>query len=155
MSCRFQEGEISNVCLGNMRKNVTWNPKRKILTDIKEYKHGYVKIWIPTRNKYQCSLKFEGTLHSFLWSWSQNVENDIHYELWLFRRMLRWTWMNHDTNKEVLRRVRRELYSTMKWRKIDYLAWGTSCRSSCVPWLKNVKNWTGIRTGLTLSRSQW
>jgi len=45
------------------------------------------------------------------------------FEMWLYRRILRISWMDHVTNDEVLRRMNKttEIMTTVKARKLEYL----------------------------------
>lgn len=58
------------------------------------------------------------------WTMRKNIERKIQaFEFWVFRRMLRISWVDHVTNEEVLRRMGRdrELLCTIKKRKTSYL----------------------------------
>ena len=45
------------------------------------------------------------------------------FEMWIYRRILHISWIEHTTNKEVLRRMdkTKEVIFTVKMRKMDYL----------------------------------
>jgi len=90
------------------------------------------------------------------------------FEMWCYRRMLKISWVNHISNSEVLDRIQtnRELLATIKRRKTAYF--GHIMRGNKyellqlivqgkiegrrgvgrkqLSWLRNIRNWTGIRT---------
>ena len=96
------------------------------------------------------------------------------FEMWLHRRMLRIPWTAMQTNEAVLNRSSavRELFETIKIRKISYL--GHVLRGNRykilqlimkgkvegsreigrkqMSWLKNIRDWTGIRSAEQLFR---
>lgn len=96
------------------------------------------------------------------------------FEMWLHRRMLRIPWTAMQTNEAVLNRAGavRELFQTIKIRKISYL--GHVLRGDRykilqlimkgkiegrrgigrkqMSWLKNIRDWTGIRSAEQLFR---
>ena len=58
------------------------------------------------------------------WTLNQTLENRINaFEMYLYRRMLRISWMDRVTNEEVLRPMGKdkELLSTVKERKLQYV----------------------------------
>jgi hypothetical protein len=90
------------------------------------------------------------------------------FEMWLHRRMLKIPWTDMVTNTDVLRRARadRELLSKIKIRKVSYLGHvmrgekyhllqlileGKICGRRGpgrrqLSWLRNIREWTGIRS---------
>lgn len=96
------------------------------------------------------------------------------FEMWTLRRMLRISWTTRTTNEEVLRRARtdRHLITNIKRRKVAYL--GHVMRGEKfsllrtimegkiegkrgvgrkqMSWLRNVRDWTGIRAAGELFR---
>lgn len=90
------------------------------------------------------------------------------FEMWTYRRLLKIPWTDHVSNQEVLRRLQKEheLLLTIKRRKTAYF--GHIMRGpkyellrliiqgriegkrglgrKQMSWLRNIRNWTGIRT---------
>jgi Reverse transcriptase (RNA-dependent DNA polymerase) len=91
------------------------------------------------------------------------------FEMWIYRRMLRISWVQHVTNRDVLRRMDKEteILKTVKIRKLEYL--GHIMRNAKryelpqlvlqgkvlgkrgpgrrrISWLKNLRTWFGAST---------
>lgn len=104
------------------------------------------------------------------WTLKASIINKIEaFEMWILRRMLRVSWVDHVRNEEVLQRAGladRELFENIKKRKIGYL--GHILRGERyhfqrlilqgkieggrrgigrkkLSWLRNIRQWTGIR----------
>ena len=57
------------------------------------------------------------------WTWTKALERKINaFEMWCYRRMLKISWMERISNKEVLQRINCNLHflKQMKKRKMDY-----------------------------------
>lgn len=103
------------------------------------------------------------------WTLKVNTMNRLEaFEMWIYRRILKVPWTARKTNEEVLRTIRRkrELLEIIKRRKTAYL--GHIIRNGRyqflqlviegkiegrrgvgrkkMSWLRNVRQWTGLRT---------
>ncbi|KMQ95932.1 endonuclease-reverse transcriptase [Lasius niger] len=57
------------------------------------------------------------------WTLTQASEKEIDaFEMWIYRRLMRISWVNHMTNAEVLQRIgqEKEILNTIKQRKLEY-----------------------------------
>ncbi|KAI5707563.1 hypothetical protein M8J77_011831 [Diaphorina citri] len=101
------------------------------------------------------------------WTLNENTTKKLEaFEMWLYRRILKISWIEHVTNEEVLRRMKkeRELMNIIKVRKLQYL--GHIMRNDNkytllqliiqgkiegkrgrgrrrISWLHNLRKWTG------------
>ena len=99
------------------------------------------------------------------WTLSKDIENKIEaLEMWIYRRMLRVSYMDRITNGEILRRVgeKRLLLRTVKQRQLQYFGHliragglqrlllegkveGTKRRGAQRrTWMKDISEWTGM-----------
>ena len=102
------------------------------------------------------------------WTLKVNVINRLEaFEMWIHRRMSRISWTKMISNTEVLRRANsnRELFTTIKLRKISYFGHVVRGTKYVVlqlvmkgkiegrrgvgrrqhSWLRNIRDWTGMR----------
>ena len=111
------------------------------------------------------------------WTMKVSTMNRLEaFEMWIYRRMLRISWVDHVTNDEVLRRMGedRKLLTLIKRRKTAYLGHISRHQRYELPklimegkiegrrgpgrrqcsWLKNIRDWTGLDSHTLLRTAQ-
>lgn len=160
--------------------NEGWDPDQEIRCRIEQSRTTFLKLEKFLKDKnLSFNLRYR-MVKCYVWSillygveaWTLKVTtiNRIEaFEMWILRRMLRVSWVDHVRNEEVLRRAglaERELFETIKKRKIAYM--GHMLRGERyhfqrlilqgkieggrrgigrkkLSWLRNIRHWTGIK----------